>query len=157
MGKIWKLIQNSEVAPAMPSGSTNANNAGIQSAPVSAPANHTTDPNNAASPPAPTTSTAETAKQARKAFLLILQVSGAYWVAQFPSMIIRMIIFNIGYTWEDLDSRQHVTPAILIRLATFLYVPISQVIHPLFYYYSIKDLRLAFLRLIGKNNHIVYP
>ena len=146
--------QKCNVAPAMPFASASVNTTN-QPAPASTATNEPQGiptPVTSTPPTVPTKSAANTVKQARKAFLLILQVSGAYWMAQFPAMFMRMIIFNMGFTWEDLDSRQYLVPAILVRLATWLFVPIVTVIHPIFYYYSSKELRLAFIHLVCRKN-----
>ena len=132
MVKIWKLMQASKVAPAP--------------ALVPAPA--------PAHVPAHTPTSAIT-KQARKALILIMQVSGAYWCAHIPSSLIRIIIFNLGYTWDDLDTRRYLVPSILVRLGSLLYVPIAPVVNPVFYYYSRKDLREAFLKLCGRRSQVV--
>ena len=146
MVKIWKLMKASKDAPAP--------RPALELAPIPAPDPAQVPVHAPASASCYMPTTAIT-KQARKAVILILQVSGAFWCTLIPSMLMRTIIFNLGYTWDDLDTRRYLAPSILVRLGSLLYVPIAPVVNPVFYYYySRKDLREAFWKLCGRRNQV---
>jgi hypothetical protein len=90
-----------------------------------------------------------TLHQARRAFRMIVLVSGTMWGTYVPAMIIRVVVFNLGYTFDDIDTRKHLVPAIFLRGAVYLMSFISSAANPHIYYYSRKDLRKAFFSTIG--------
>ena len=86
---------------------------------------------------------------------MILLVSGTLWGTYIPGMIVRTAIFNAGYTWQDIDSRHYLWPAIVLRVATCMYSFVSSAVNPIIYYYSRKDLKKAFFTIIGYKTTMV--
>ena len=95
--------------------------------------------------------------QAKKALKMMLLISGTFWGTTLPASVVRLTIFMAGYTWDDLDSRRYMGPAIMMRLTTFIYCFISSAVNPLIYYYSRKDLRLATCKMLQWNRNIAHP
>jgi hypothetical protein len=88
-------------------------------------------------------------QQARKAFRMILLVSGTMWGTYIPTGVIRVAVFGAGYTWEDIDSRQYLVPSMFVRLATFLVAFTTSALNPIIYCYSRKDLRDDLFKTMG--------
>lgn len=131
--RIWRLARRSRVAPAtvvMSAAMGGMAGAGRASAVVS--------------------SRSTPVKQAYKGLRMILLVSGTLWGTIMPHYAVRIIIFNAGYTWHDLDSRRHLMPAIAMRIATFVGTTVSSAVNPIIFYYSRKDLRTAALKLLRR-------
>ena len=100
-------------------------------------------PSNAARP-----STPPVTVQAKSAMQMVLLVSGTFWLAYFPALIMRVVAFRLGYSIEDINSRRAFVPAILIRIGIFMYGTISSLLNPIIYMYSRKDLRKCVYRLL---------
>ena len=96
-------------------------------------------------------------QQAKKTLKMMLHLSGTFWATTLPVSVLRISIYMNGYTWDDLDSRRYIGPAIMMRLAIFIYCFISSAVNPLIYYYSRKDLRQATRKLLHMKTHNVHP
>jgi hypothetical protein len=59
-------------------------------------------------------------KQALKAVRMVLLLSGTLWGTLIPGYIVRIIVLNSGYTWDDLDTRRSAAQLINVRLATYI-------------------------------------
>jgi hypothetical protein len=88
-------------------------------------------------------------QQAKKAFQMILLISGAFWGTYIPGNLIIASVFALGYTWEDVDDRSHMTMFIIIRVSVYLVTFVSSAVNPLIHYYSRRDLRMAFCKMVG--------
>jgi hypothetical protein len=131
--KIWKLIKENSVPPHIVLGHVNPNSSTINEA-----------TNNQAIP----------VRQAKKAIRMILLISGALWGTYIPGMIIRTIIFNLGYTWEDIDTRSALVPALMVRLSTYVMSFVSSAVNPIIYVYTRKDLRHALFTIMGLKSSV---
>ena len=124
MQRVWKLTKSNRVAPALPSTSAS-------SATTSAPSTL---------PPL--------ASQAKSAVRMVFLVSGTFWLAYFPGVIIRSLAVRLGYSMDDINSRRAFVPAILNRVAFYFYGTLSSLVNPLIYMYSRKDLRRCVFRML---------
>ena len=88
-------------------------------------------------------------QQVRKAFRMILLISGTFWGTYFPGNIVFAAAFLSGYNWEDINDRSHMTLSIIMRVNVYILPFVSPVVSPLIYYYSRRDLRVAFCKMVG--------
>ena len=95
--------------------------------------------------------------QATKVIRMILLVSGTFWGTYLPSIIMRVTIFSLGITWEDVNSRDSLMASMLIRTATILFTCVSSTLNPFIYYYSRRDLRQACFKLMGIHRNAIAP
>ena len=95
-------------------------------------------------------------KKATWALRMILLIGSTLWFSNIPGFVIRGVLFNIGYTWEDMDTRRHLIPAILMRFALYLYCALPLALNPIIYYGTQPDLWKSFRRLISHKN-VVEP
>ena len=96
-------------------------------------------------------------QQAKKAFRMIVLVSGAFWGTILPSYVIRACLFMSGHTWAGLDTRDYATQAIIMRIGNYGYSSVSSLLNPIIYFYSRRDLRREFWRLLGIRPNAVNP
>ena len=97
-------------------------------------------------------------QQAKKSFRMILLVSGAFCCTYFPAFVCATALFASGLTRDDLDSRQVCpTCSMMLRLAMFAVSSLSTLLNPIIYFYSRRDLRMAFLKLTRVQSNTVNP
>ena len=119
--KVWKLITASQVAPVELVQGQNPN------------------------------SSLDSKEQIRKGFRMILMMSVCFWAICIPGLVTQMVVFNLGFTWKELDSRQYMAPAIILRSATFALSSIPGILNPLIYIFSRNDLKEACLKYYREN------
>ena len=84
------------------------------------------------------------------AIKMILLVSGVYWGTYVPGFATRVVIFNAGFTWDDLDYRRNITAAILFRMSHFLLSHCSSALNPVIYFYTHAEVKAGLKKLLGR-------
>ena len=80
---------------------------------------------------------------------MILLISGTFWGTYFPGNIFSAAAFSLGYKWEDIDDRSYMALSIMMRVNVYMLMFVSAAVNPLIYYYSRRDLRAAFYKMLG--------
>ena len=74
---------------------------------------------------------------------ILLSISGTFWIAIVPGMVIRMILFPSGAAWNEADTRRDMTLFIWAKIGWFVEIVVSRLLNPVIYLTHLPDLRRA--------------
>ena len=74
---------------------------------------------------------------------ILLSISGTFWIAIVPGMVIRMILFPSGAAWNEADTRRDMTLFIWAKIGWFVEIVLSRLLNPVIYLTHLPDFRRA--------------
>ena len=74
---------------------------------------------------------------------ILVSISGTFWLAIVPGMVIRMILFPSGAAWKEADTRSDMTLLFWAKFGWCLEIVLSSLINPVIYLTHLPDLRQA--------------
>ena len=80
----------------------------------------------------------------------LLSISGTFLLAILPGIIIRLVLFPSGATWEEVDTRTDMTVFIWAKIGWFVEMILSRFINPIIYLTHLPDLKRAVWRRLHR-------
>ena len=74
---------------------------------------------------------------------ILVSISGTFWIAIVPGVVIRMILFPSGAALKEADTRRDMTLFIWAKIGWFLENVFSRLINPVMYLTQLPDVRQA--------------
>ena len=82
---------------------------------------------------------------------MLLSISGTFLLTILPGIIIRLVLFPSGATWEEVDTRTDMTVFIWSKIGWFMEIILSSFINPIIYITHLPDLRRAVWKRLHGN------
>ena len=80
-------------------------------------------------------------KKAKHAVRLVLLLSGVFVGTHLPAYILRSVMFSIGISWEDVETRKHFTASVILRVEAVIEACVAPAFNPIVVFFINKDIR----------------